>query len=194
MKPALLVIDCQNDFIQNSSAYSCDMLDEALILKIKQLCEFFRSKNLPIIYTQHSIKSDKSNGEFGEPEEVKACIIGTTGWEIIDSLKPVKNDKIVLKEKYDAFYETDLHQILKKLKIDTLIIGGVLTNNCIRATAEGAHYRNYNIYLVNDCCGATSYISGMTSELIHEITLKDLKERMYSTEIINLADLGKILL
>jgi len=74
MKSALIVIDMQNDFIKDTSPYSCQMLDDKLILRVKKLINFCRKKKISIIYTQHSIKPDKSNTEIGEPKNVRACI------------------------------------------------------------------------------------------------------------------------
>lgn len=191
MKYALIVIDCQNDFIKNRSSYSCQMLDGDLTLRIKHLIDFCRTKRIPIVYTQHSIKSDKSNAEMDEPENVRVCIIGTEGWDIISELKPHKNDSIVRKDKYDAFIHTNLAKVLKKIKSDTLILAGVLTNNCVRATVEGAHYRNFKTILISDACGATSYIKHMSHQKIHRITLQDLMGRVYSTRMMKTADLKK---
>lgn len=189
MKYALLVIDMQNDFIKNSSAYSCQMLDKNLIDRVKRLIEFSRGKGIHIIYTMHSIMPDKSNAELGEPIDVRICIAGTKGWKIIDDISPNDSDYILRKDKYDAFYGTELEYLLKRYEIDTVIICGVLTNNCVRATAEGAHYRDFKIIIVKDCCGATSYISHMTHEQIHYITLKDLKGRMYDTRLVKLDEI-----
>ena len=189
MKSALLVIDCQNDFLKDSSPYACQMFDDNLLKKIVQLISLCREKKIPIIYTQHSIKEDKSNAEIGEPSDVRACIIGTDGWKLVKSLSPKKGEFKVQKDKYDAFYGTDLNKILKNLGIDTLILSGVLTNNCVRATAEGAHYRGFNLLVVTDCCGATSYIKEVTDREIHDITLRDLEGRVYNTRLLNLEEL-----
>ncbi|MDO8558060.1 MAG: isochorismatase family cysteine hydrolase [bacterium] len=192
MKPALLVIDCQYDFLRDVSPYQCGMLDNALIGRIRSLIEFCRGHGIPVVYTQHSIEPDKSNAEFGEPEGVRACIISTKGWEIIEDLKPRAGDAVVKKDKYDAFYKTDMENVLQSLGVDTLILCGVLTNNCIRATAEGAHYRNFKLFIITDASGATSYIPEKTNEEIHDITLRDLKERMYETAVITNAELKKL--
>lgn len=183
MKPALIVIDCQNDFIKGHSSYECEMLDEKLIGRISKLLMWSRERGFPIVFTQHSIKPDKSNVEFGEPDDIRACIVGEPGWKIVDDLSPAKGEYIVRKDKYDAFVGTNLEKLLRKLKIDTVILAGVLTNNCVRATAEGAHYRNFKVIVVSDCTGATSCNKGLTSERVHELTLEDLKGRMYETEI-----------
>ena len=191
MKPALIVIDCQNDFIKGHSSYECEMLGKKLIERIKKLLIWTRNKKIPIIFTQHSIKTDKSNEEFGEPKDVRACIIGEPGWEIIKGLKPKKGELVVRKDKYDAFVNTNLEKLLKEKKIDTVILSGVLTNNCVRATAEGAHYRNFKIFVVSDCTGGTSCNKGLSSKKVHDLTLEDLKGRMYETEILSFLKLKK---
>jgi len=165
------------------------MLDKKLIERLRKILVWSRERGFPIVFTQHSIKPDKSNVEFGESDDIRACIVGELGWEIIDEVKPMKGEYVVLKDKYDAFVGTDLEELLRKLKVDTVILAGVLTNNCVRATAEGAHYRNFKIIVVSDCTGATSCNKGLTSERVHELTLEDLKGRMYETEIMTFSKL-----
>ncbi len=204
MKPVLLVIDMQNDFRKGASAYSCEMLDGGLIGRVGQLIELCRQKNIPIVYTQHTIKSDKSNAENGEPADVRACIQGTEGWKIIKELlkvggayfnqsEPKRKDNIVLKHRADGFFESKLSEALKNLKVDAVIICGVWTNNCVRATAEGAYARNYKIILVSDCCGANSLVDGFTPEQTNDFTLKELKERTYDTQLLTLDEIKNIL-
>lgn len=193
MKAVLLVIDMQNDFKKGKSAYSCEMLDDKLIKKVKNLIEFCRGKKIPIIYTQHTIKPDKSNGEIGEPKNVRACIEGTKGWEILEEIKPNEQDIIIRKNRFDAFFGTNLEEILKDLNIDTVIICGVLTNNCVRATAEGAYQRNYRVIIISDCCGATSYVKGISHKKVHSFTLKDLEGRTYEIRVSNFKSLNTLI-
>ncbi len=193
MKQALLVIDMQNDFKKGASAYSCEMFTDELVGRVKQLIETCRQKNVPIVYTQHTIKADKSNAENGEPADVRACIMGTEGWKIIKELEPKQNDSIVLKHRADGFYESKLAEALKNLKVESIIVCGVWTNNCVRATAEGAYARDYRIIFVSDCCGANSLVDGFSPEQANEITLKELKERTYETQLLTLDEIKNIL-
>ncbi len=193
MKPALLVIDMQNDFRKGASAYSCEMLDDGLVGRVKQLIGLCRQKNVPIVYTQHTIKPDKSNAENGEPADVRACIQGTEGWKIIKEVEPQQKDSIVLKHRADAFFESKLSEALKNLNADTVIICGVWTNNCVRATAEASYARDYKLILVSDCCGANSFAEGYTAEEVNDFTLKELKERTYETQLVTLDELKNIL-
>lgn len=103
----------QNDIRKGETPYSVDMFTDELIEKVGELIEFCRGKNIPIIYTQHSIKPDKSNAEIGEPKTVRACIIGTKGWEIVNKIKPKADDIVIRKDRFDVFFQTNLEDILK---------------------------------------------------------------------------------
>ena len=49
-----------------------------------------------------------------------------------------------------AFYNTDLETILRCLKIETLVIAGVMTNMCCESTARDAYYRDYKVFIPAD--------------------------------------------
>ena len=177
MKPALIVVDVQNDFKKDASEYQCPELDDRLLANIKDLVVFCRFKNIPVIFTQHSIKSDKSNAEHGEPDSVRACIEGTDGWQVAQEIKPEPEDYFVKKHKFDAFYQSQIGDLLKKLGVDSVIICGLWTNNCVRATAEGAYYRDYDLILVSDCCGAMDFLDGKNHLKVSDYILNELRER-----------------
>jgi len=120
---------------------------------------------------------------------LELVFIGTKGWEIIEEVKHRKEDIIIRKDRFSAFFNTNLENVLKDLKVDTLILCEILTNNCVRATAEDAYYRNYKLILVSDCCGATSYVKEYTHEEVHRFTLEELKERTYKTKVVKLNSL-----
>lgn len=187
----LIVIDMQNDFLKGTSVYSAEMLDDSLVENVGLLIDTCRARNIPIIYTQHSILSDKSNAERGEPIEDRACIVDTHGWEIIDRVKPHEGDVVVRKDKYDAFVDTNINTILKNKSIEHVILCGVLTNNCVRATAEGAHYKGYRVSIVSDCCGGTSMLPDISHETLHDIALRDLATRIYGLRLLKREEVEK---
>jgi len=59
-----------------------------------------------------------------------------------------------LKRKYSAFQGTDLDMLLRELKVDTLVLAGVVTDICIQHTAADAFYRGYKIIVPKDCVEA----------------------------------------
>ena len=63
-------------------------------------------------------------------------------------------DYTVEKVAYSALYQTRLEYILRALDIDTLIIGGIVTNGGVASTLRDAHLRNIHTILLSDGCAA----------------------------------------
>ena len=68
------------------------------------------------------------------------AIQGTKGSEAVDELKPQKNDFIIQKRRYNSFFDTGLDMLLRELKVDTVILAGLVTDICIQNTAAGAFF------------------------------------------------------
>jgi nicotinamidase-related amidase len=62
----------------------------------------------------------------------------------------VGGDVTIIKSRYSAFIGTELDLILRSHSIDTLIIGGVLTNVCCESTAREARMRDYKVVFLSD--------------------------------------------
>jgi len=148
LKTAVLVIDMINDFVigvfKNERAAKT-------IPNIKRLLDFARKQGVPIIYATdaHMPQLDPEFEVWG-PHAVK----NTWGAQIVDELKPKKGDFRVLKRKYSAFQGTDLDMLLRELKIDKLILTGVVTDICIQHTAADAFFGGYRIIVPKDCVEA----------------------------------------
>ncbi|MFQ8736013.1 MAG: cysteine hydrolase family protein [Bilophila wadsworthia] len=82
------------------------------------------------------------------------CVPGTKGAEIVDELAPLPDETILRKLRFSAFFQTELDMILRRLKIDTLLIAGTQYPNCVRGTATDAMSHDYNTIVVTDACSA----------------------------------------
>jgi nicotinamidase-related amidase len=60
-------------------------------------------------------------------------------------------DILVEKNKDSGFYETDLHDRLQKLDVDTVLVTGMQTQICVQTTAADAFFRGYNVWVPSDC-------------------------------------------
>jgi len=148
MKTAVVVIDMINDFVKG--VFKSDRAAK-IVLNIKRLLDFARKHGVPIIYaTDAHLPNIEPEYEVWGPHALK----GSWGAEIIDELKPEKNDYRVLKRKYSAFQGTDLDMLLRELKIDTVILTGVVTDICIQHTAADAFFRGYKVIVPQDCVEA----------------------------------------
>ncbi len=161
-KLALLVIDVQNDFCHSEGSFAKRKAKlshvQKVVPRISSFIESFRELSLPVIFIR-TIHSDWTNSPSwlrrmgGMAEKFPVCLPNTWGAEFF-KVKPKGNEYIVTKHRYSAFVGTDLNLILRSKGIETLLLTGVVTNICVETTARDGFNLDYNIILVEDCCGA----------------------------------------
>ena len=87
----------------------------------------------------------------------KAFRKGTWGVEIIDELKPQPEDIVIEgKRGLCGFQSTNLDFILRIRGIQTVALGGFLTNCCVESTMRSAYERGFEVITLTDCTAATS--------------------------------------
>ena len=152
-KCALMVVDMQHFFLEpNSPTYTIG--GPAILPNAKRLLNAFRQADRPVIFTRHvHHPADLDVGIMGWWWEGK-CIEGSPESEIVPDLEPLPNEKVVLKHRYSAFYNTDLETVLRCLKIQDIVISGVMTNMCVESTARDAYFRDYRVWIPADGTGS----------------------------------------
>lgn len=147
---AVIVIDMQRDFVAKDAPIECYGARN-ILPHIRELLNTARSLGVPIIIAKEVHRLDGSDFGIELEKESKHCIEGSGGEEIVDELLPKKSDYIILKRRYSGFYETDLEILLKGLRVDRLILMGVATNVCVRATAQDAKQKDYHVIVPKEC-------------------------------------------
>jgi len=154
-KSALLVIDMQRFFLKpDSPTFICGGL--AILQNVKGLINFFRSQRKPVIYTCHVHHPERIDAGIMGWWWQGMCIEGTKEAKVHPEIEPLPEEKIIYKHRYSAFYNTDLETILRCLKIEDLVISGIMTNLCCESTARDAYFRDYRIKLLADATGTIS--------------------------------------
>jgi nicotinamidase-related amidase len=150
---ALLVIDMQRFFLDPASpTFACGGV--AAIPTVKRLIDAFRRAGRPVIFSRHVHHPDHvDSGIMGWWWE-GMCLEGSPDSEINPELKPMPGEKVVFKHRYSAFYDTDLETVLRCLKVEDLIVSGVMTNLCCESTARDAYYRDYRVFFPADANGS----------------------------------------
>lgn len=170
-KTALLIVDMQNDFCLPGAPLE---VKGAMTVapQIKKALDASRSHGLPIIYAIRHYRADGSDVEITRYHDFMkkggACIEGTKGAEIIDELKPVKGDYIIVKQRWSAFFQTELDILLRRLNVDQIVVTGVQTPNCIRATVWDANSLDYEVIVLTDGTGAKT-------QKVHQANLYDMQ-------------------
>jgi nicotinamidase-related amidase len=107
---------------------------------------------MPIIYICDAHRENDKEFDSWPPH----AVLGTKGAEVVEELKPQKEDFIVRKRRYSGFLGTDLELLLKELKVERLNIAGILTNICVFFTAAEAVMRDYEVVIYVDSVAALS--------------------------------------
>ncbi|MFA5871260.1 MAG: cysteine hydrolase [Parcubacteria group bacterium] len=152
MKTVLLIIDVQREFFEEGRLKENK---DKLVANINKLADAAHNKNIPVIWIRQKFKADLSDAPLYNRKHHKLSTIeGTPGAEFLPELHKNKNDYEIVKKRYSSFFNTNLEELLKKLKVDTVIIAGINTMTCVRVTAIDAYQRDYEVILALDCVDA----------------------------------------
>lgn len=161
-RTALVVIDMQNDFLSPDGWYARSGVDiahmQASIAPTQALVAGARAAGAAVIWTQHGFRDGTDAGVFaGLRPFLKDGGLrkGTWGYEIAPEMDVRPEDWIVEKNRLSGFYGTNLDIVLRGLDVDATVIAGVLTNQCVKATAVDANYRDYKPIVVAEATGTT---------------------------------------
>ena len=83
---------------------------------------------------------------------------GSWGAQVVADLPVKSGDLTVLKRRYSGFFASDLDVTLRDRGVRAVVLMGVLTNICVRATAHDAFFLGYDTVVPRDCVGAMSVI------------------------------------
>ena len=165
-KTALLLVDVQNDFLHPDGAYArggCANADiAALPARLKPLLEAMRKRGCLTMSTLFTLVPGRNSEPIISPhlKQLRPFLTqgdfapGSWGQQVVDELQPI--DVTVEKVAYSAFYMTRLEWVLRKLDIDHLIVGGIVTNGGVASTVRDAHVRDIHVSVLSDGCAAFS--------------------------------------
>lgn len=141
-KTALLLIDIQNDYLPGGKY---ELLEsEKASLKAKELLAEFRRKNLTVIHVRH--ESVKQGASFFLPD--------TPGSDIHVNVAPQSGEIVILKHQQSSFIDTGLENQLRNQGIKHLVIVGMQTNCCVRATTLDALQKDFLVTVIEDAVAA----------------------------------------
>lgn len=132
-RAALLVIDVQRAlFSRRTPIYKAD----GLIRNVNSLVEMWQRSRGLVVYMQHSNK--------------KMLVENSDDWQFHPDLCVNETDVVVHKVHGNAFEGTNLGKVLDSRGIEAIVITGLVTQGCVRATSIGGHELGYRVILVED--------------------------------------------
>lgn len=164
MKPALLVIDVQNEWLDKSPELKKCVEQRAA--SINRAIDWFRSKTLPVIAVYHE---DKKKGP----------VRGTRNFEFADIISIRDSDFKVVKHFPNSFARTGLEKILKENGCDSVALSGLSATWCVLATYFGAIDRDMTPHMLRGCLADSSRDNVQFAEEGYEaIALEKLEQLM----------------
>ena len=173
-RTVLVIIDAQRDFLHPDGWYATSGVDISHMRRVieptQQLVAAARAVGVPVLWTRHGYKDGTDGGPFMELRPFLrdgGLRQGTWGYEILDELDARADDWFVEKARLSAFFNTNLELVLRALHAETVLITGVLTNQCVAATSKDAMFRDFKPIVVEECTGTTlPHLHGPALEMI----------------------------
>lgn len=177
-KPALLVVDVQNDFCPGGALAVPD--GDRIIPRVNRTIELFERRRLPVLATRDwHPKITRHFKEFGGAWPPH-CIQGTKGARFHPKLALPKDAVILSKgmdpdqDSYSGFQALnaqgrDLESVVRDLAIDELYLCGLATDYCVRATALDAVRRGLRIRVLEDVIRGVNLKPGDSKEAVQEM-------------------------
>jgi nicotinamidase-related amidase len=131
-KQALLVIDMQKEGLLNRKVLN----RQELINNVNSLIDFFHKDNKMIVFIRHT------NESFLQKN--------TDSWQICEELNLSKGNTIINKKNTNVFREPHFLALLKEHKITEVIITGLVSDGCIKASCLGALEAGFSVILISD--------------------------------------------
>ena len=168
-RPALILVDVINGFTDPACPLGSE--SDSVVSACKSLLEVFRRKHLPVFFTT-VVYHDKSQARvFRQRVPALNVLEPDSEWVKIDPrIAPVNGEAVIEKQWASGFFETDLKQRLVDADADSIVIGGLTTSGCVRATAVDGLQNDYRVVVAREATGDRNVAA-------HESNLFDLQAK-----------------
>lgn len=188
-KTALLVVDMQHVFITRPALENptpeelaeaerwepfFSKIDSVVVPNNQRLLQAFRERNMNVCFAkiqcQKKDGSDRSLDQKATGYNELLLPPGTPSAEIVPELKPMEDEIVVTKTTDSVLAGTSLRLWLNNMGIDTVVVTGVLTDQCVSGTVRSLADESFKVWLIEDACMAsTQRIQNNELEILNNI-------------------------
>lgn len=169
MTTALILVDVVNDFFhpQGRNYHPCYA---SVLTYIRRLLEAARRNKVVIV---HAVEGHLPghDQDFEWRKLPQHCIVGSFEAELAPGVDAQEGEYMLRKRRYSAFFATDLDLFLRERGVQHVVLVGVKTHVCVRATAQDAFALGYNVAVVREAVGSNHFH-------LHEASLEDIQRYM----------------
>lgn len=151
--PALLIVDFVMAYLDKKSPLYAGVEDA--LASNERVLAAARAAGIPVIFTNVVYaRGGLDGGQFyRKVPALKLFEAGSAMGAFPDTLKPQEGELVVTKQYASAFFGTSLASTLTATRVDTLIITGLSTSGCVRATTLDALQHGFAPFVVREACG-----------------------------------------
>lgn len=141
--------------VEECVAYYMDRIAGTVVPNFRRLLEGFRGLGMEVLYTK--IEALTRDGRDRSLEHKRLGLLAPKGSPeaaVLEEIAPEDDEIVLPKTTSGVFNGTSIDYVLRNIGIDTLVVGGVLTNECVENAVRDAADRSYSVVLAEDCCAA----------------------------------------
>ncbi|WP_372764502.1 isochorismatase family protein [Litorivivens sp.] len=151
-RPALILVDMIKGFTSSACPLGTDCPE--VVAANAALLEGFRARNLPIFFTTVVYRNPDQASVFRNRIQALNCLTPDSQWVQVDSaLTPREGEALIEKCWASSFFGTDLAVRLQSSGADSLVVTGLTTSGCVRATVVDGLQHNYPVVVPREAVG-----------------------------------------
>lgn len=173
MKPALLLVDVQNDFFPGGALATPE--GDQIIEPVNRLIDMANERKLPVFATRDWHPEGHCSFEKQGGPWPPHCIRGTEGAAFHPDIRLPDRTAVITKaetqekDAYSGFDETDLAERLRENEVDTVIVAGLATDVCVKNTVLDALMEDFNTIVVNEAIRGVDAEPGDRDRAVEEM-------------------------
>lgn len=168
-KSVVLVVDMTNAFVDPKYKFAAGDAGWRAVDATRRLLAEARRVDIPVVYTKVAVSAHENpaEGSISRKVSVHDELMRPGASDIVDEIAPQHGDVVIEKRKASAFFGTLLQSVLTYWNTDTVIVTGLTTGGCIRATVVDAASYNYYVIIPEECVADRA-------TLAHKVNLFDM--------------------
>lgn len=165
---AIVLIDFQNEYV--NGAMPLGDAGSKATANARLLLDKARKENTPLFHIAHH---GQDNDNVFDPLSSKV--------DIVDSVKPLDNEKTIVKKHPNAFYDTPLQELIKSTGKQQIIFAGFMSHMCVSSSVRAAFDLGFENFVCHDACAtrALPNVKGqaISAEVVHDAAMAALQDR-----------------
>jgi maleamate amidohydrolase len=150
--PALVVVDMINGFTDAACPLGCDCPE--VVAANAELLQAFRQRGLPVFFTTVVYDDDSQARVFRDRINDLNVLTPDSNWvKVDDRLAMMPGEPLIRKQWASGFHKTDLDERLRAKGVDSLVVTGLTTSGCVRATAVDGLQYDYRVVVPREAVG-----------------------------------------